>query len=164
MELTQPYQNTLKINGKKGYVLFNPQAAEDAKIIILDDQGDPSQFSDDTLCVYGPGEFEAGGIVVKGTRTEGSTMYEIENGEGRALHVLSDSVGKLSDEEDFDVVIIKAITPIEEAQLTSLSSGIIVVYGDVVNIPDKVKESKVSKVLIRKKEELPSNIVYLEKK
>lgn len=164
MELTQPYQNTLKINGKKGYVLFNPQVAEEAKIVILDDNSDSSVFSDDTLCIYGPGEFEAGGIVVKGTRSEGSTMYEVENGEGRALHVLSDSIAKLTDEDDFDVVIIKAITPIEEAQLSSLSRGIIVVYGDLENVPEKVRESKVTKVSIRKKDELPGNIVFLEKK
>lgn len=163
MELTLPYQQTLKITGKKGYVLFNPQSAEDAKIVILDESSD-IDFDSDVLCIYGPGEFEAGGIVVKGTRGEFSTRYDIDNDEGRALHVLSDSIAKLSDEEDFDVVIVKAIAPIEEAQLSAISTGLVVVYGEEVNIPEKIKENKVSKVAIRKKDELPGNIVYLVKK
>ena len=163
MELTVPYQQTLKITGKNGHVLFSPQTADDAKIIILDDASD-SSFDDDVLCIYGPGEYEAGGIIVKGNRQEGSTKYEIDNGEGRALHVLSDSIAKLTDEDDFDVVIVKANGPLEESQLTSISSGIIVVYGEEGNIPEKIKENKVTKVTLRKKEELPANIVYLVKK
>lgn len=163
MELSLLYQQTLKISGKKGYVLFNPQTVEEATIVILDDNSN-ANFDSEVLIIYGPGEFEAGGVVVKGSRPDASTIYEIDNGEGRALHVLSDSISKLSDEDDFDVIIIKAISPVEEAQLSTISSGLIVLYGEEENIPEKVKENKVNKISLRKKDELPGNIVYLVKK
>jgi hypothetical protein len=165
MELTSPHLNTLKINSKKGYVLVDPDSAEDAKVIILSDDStqDIAQTAD-YLVIYGPGDYEASGILIKGTRNDNQTMYSIDTGEGRILVVLSTSIAKLADEDDYDIVAVKAVTPIEESAVSSLSSNLVVVYGDEANIPDSLKEKKVAKVNLKKKEELGSNLVYLEKK
>lgn len=114
--------------------------------------------------IYGPGDYEASGILIKGTRNDNQTMYSIDTGEGRILVVLSTSIAKLADEDDYDIVAVKAVTPIEESAVSSLSSNLVVVYGDEANIPDSLKEKKVAKVNLKKKEELGSNLVYLEKK
>lgn len=165
MELSVPQFNTLKINTKKGYILIDPDSSEDAKIIILSDNSttDITQTVDN-LVIFGPGDYEASGILIKGTRPENETMYSIDTGEGRALVVLSTATSKVADEDDIDVVIVKAITPVEEATLAALSTKLVVVYGDEANIPDNLKSGKVSKINLKKLDELTSNVVYLERK
>lgn len=165
MELTSPRLNTLKINSKKGYILVDPDAAEDAKVIILSDDSEQDiPQTTERLVIYGPGDFEASGILIKGTRNDNQTMYSIDTGEGRILVASSTSISKLADEDDYDIVAVKAVGPIEESAISSLSSNLVVVYGDEVNIPDSLKDKRVPKVNNKKKEELESNVVYLEKK
>ena len=165
MELTSPNSLTLKIASKRGVVLINPSFVDDAKVVIIDDNlPDISEKYPDTLVIYGPGEFEVNGIMIKGARSENDTMYVIDTGEGKILHAISTSIAKLSDEDDYDVVAVKAVAPVEEAQLTSLSSKLIVVYGESSNIPQAIKDNTVNKISLKKKDELTSNIVYLERK
>lgn len=165
MELTSPSNTTLKITSKKGVVLVNPSLVDTATIVIIDDNDtDISEKYPDSLVIYGPGEFEASGIMIKGTRSESGTMYVIDMGEGKMLHAISTSITKLSDEDDYDVVVVKAVGPVEEAQLSSLSSKLVVVYGDSENIPQAIKDNTVNKVNLKKKDELTSNVVYLKKK
>lgn len=165
MELTSPAGTSLKINSKKGSVIINPDTTDDAKIVIIDDDApDISNKFPDTLVIFGPGEFEVGGIMVKGTRQEGNTTYEIDAEEGKVLHVLSNSISKLSTEDEYEAVIVKALTSLEESDVSSLSSKLVVVYGDPQNISDSLKQNKVNKINLRKRDEITTNVVYLEKK
>lgn len=165
MELTSPNTTTLKITSKRGVVLIDPSFADDAKIIIIDDNHpDVSEKYPDSLVIYGPGEFESSGIMIKGIRSENETMYVIDTGEGKILHAISTSIAKLSDEDDYDVVAIKAVTPVEEAALSSITSKLVVVYGEGENIPKALKDNAVNKINLKKKDELTSNVVYLERK
>lgn len=165
MELSSPVQNTLRINSKKGYVLVDPDSAEEAKVIILSDSSTQNiQQTEENLVIYGPGDFEASGILIKGSRPEDETMYSIDTTEGRVLVVQSTSIAKLADEDDYDAVAVKAVSPVDEAALTAISSKLVVVYGEPANIPDAVKINKVNKINIRKLDDLTSNVVYLEKK
>ena len=165
MELTSPILNTLKINSKKGYILIDPDSSEEAKVIILSDSSriDITQTAEN-LVIFGPGDYEASGILIKGTRPENETMYSIDTGEGRIIVVSSTSIAKLTDEDDYDGVVVKAVNPVEESILASLSSKLVVVYGDESYIPESIKASRTGKVNFKKREELTSNVVYLEKK
>jgi hypothetical protein len=165
MELTSPALNTLKINSKRGYILVDPETSEDAKIIILSDSSEREiTQTPENLVIYGPGDYEASGILLKGARTDNETTYSIDAGEGKVLIVQSTSIAKLTDEDDYDAVIVKAVSPVDEAALSALSAQLVVVYGDPINIPEALKANKVSKLNLKKKEELTSNVVYLEKK
>ncbi len=165
MELTSPILDSLKINTKKGYILVDPDSSEDAKIIILSDGSDQEiQQNPENLVIYGPGDFEASGILIKGTRLEKETMYSVDTGEGKILIVLSTSIAKLADEDDFDVVVVKAVSPVEESALAAISSKLVVVYGDSANVPEAIKANKTNKLNLKKQEELTSNVIYLEKK
>lgn len=165
MELTSPQLNVLKINSKKGYVLVDPDTSEDAKIVILNDGSEKELVqTEENLIIYGPGDFETAGILIKGARNDSETVYTVDTGEGRVLVAQSSSIAKLADEDEFDAVVIKAVGSVDEAVLASLSSKLIVVYGTEANIPDSIKANKVAKINLKKKEELPSIIVYLEKK
>lgn len=165
MELTSPLTNTLKINTRKGNVLIDPENSDDARIIILSDNSKTEiSQTPENLVIYGPGDFEAGGILIKGTRGDADTVYSIDTGEGRVLIASSSSVSKLSDEDDYSAVIVKATDTVDEATLDALSAGLVVVYGDPTFIPAHLAEKKVNKVNLKKIDELDSNVVYLEKK
>ena len=165
MELTTPSTTTLKIASKRGVILINPSVFDTATIVIIDDNHpDVSEKYPDSLIIYGPGEFESSGIMIKGTRSEMKTMYVIDTGEGKILHTISTSISKLTDEDDYDVVAIKAVAPVEEAALSSITSKLVVIYGESENIPQSLKDNAVSKINLKKKDELMSNVVYLEKK
>ncbi len=165
MELTSPLTNTLKINTRKGSVLIDPEGSDDARIIILSDNSktDIRQTSED-LVIYGPGDYEAGGILIKGTRGDADTVYSIDTGEGRILITSSSSVSKLSDEDDYSAVVVRATNAVDEATLDALSTGLVVVYGDSAFIPQHLAEKKVNRVNLKKIDELDGKVVYLEKK
>lgn len=165
MELNSPQLNVLKLNSKKGYVLIDPDTSEDARVVIFNDGCDKELIqTDENLIIYGPGDFETAGILIKGTRPDNVTMYTIDTGEGRVLVAQSSSIEKLADEDEYDAVIIKAVTAVDEAALAALSSKLVVVYGDEANVPEVIKANRVAKINLKKKEELTSNVVYLEKK
>jgi hypothetical protein len=165
MELTSPTLNTLKINSKKGYLLVDPDTSEDAKIVILSDGNNKNiTQTNENLVIYGPGDFEASGVLIKGTRNDSETIYSIDTGEGRILLALSTSISKLAGEEEYDAVVVKAITPVEEALLSSLSAKFVIVYGDVANVPEAIRNNKSTKLNLKKKDDFENNIVYLEKK
>lgn len=165
MELTSPRNNTLKINTKRGYILVDPDISEDAKIIILSDGSTTDiQQTKDNLVIYGPGDFEASGILVKGTRGDDNTVYSIDSDEGRMLVASSSSISKLSDEDDFNAVVVKAVETVDEAALNALSSGLVIVYGDPSYIPQSLLDKKVNKINLKKIDEIGTNVVYLEKK
>ncbi len=165
MELTVPQLVTLKINTRKGYILVDPDAGEEAKVVILSDGSDKDIVqTPENLVIFGPGDFEASGILIKGTRNDYETMYSLDAGEGRVLVVQSTSISKLADEDDYDAVIVKVVSPVEEAALSAISSKLIVVYGDPEFIPEATKANKVNKINLKKIEDLSSNVVYLEKK
>ncbi len=165
MELSSPIVNCLKISSKRGYILIDPDASEDAKIIILSDGSDQNiTQTDDNLVIFGPGDYEASGILIKGSRPENDTIYSIDTSEGRALIASSNSISKLTDEDEYDVVVVKAVTSVDEAALAALSSKLVVVYGSEDFIPETLKEKRVAKVNLKKREEIEGNVVYLEKK
>jgi len=165
MELTSPRLNTLKISTKRGYILIDPDASEDAKVIILSDNSDQDiQQTPENLVIYGPGDYEASGILIKGTRPATETMYSIDASEGRMLFVPSSSISKLADETEYDAIVVKALAPVNESELSALSPNLVVVYGDPQFMPETLIEKKANKVNLKKKEEFESNVVYLEKK
>lgn len=165
MELTSPEINTLKINSKRGYILVDPQTSEDAKVIILSDGSDRDIIqTPENLVIFGPGDFEGSGILIKGSRPETETMYSIDSGEGRILLVSSSSISKLTDVDEYDAVVVKAVTSVDESALSALSSKRVIVYGDQSFIPETLLAGKVNKINLKKQEELSSNVVYLEKK
>lgn len=165
MEITSPRINTLKITTKKGYVLVDPDSAEEAKVVILSDGIDSDiKQTPDNLVIYGPGDFESSGILIKGTRVEGGTIYAIDTEEGKVLVAVSSTLAKLTDEEEYDAVVVKVVGQVDEAALSAISSKIVLVYGEESNIPDSVKSHKTNKLNLKKLEEYGSNVVYLEKK
>lgn len=157
--------SSLKIKTQKGDIFVGNESTDTPKIVILEDNTVlNTKYPEDTLVIYGPGDFEASGILIKGTRTERSTMYTIESNDGtRVLYVVSDSISNLSEENDYQAIIVKATGPVTDTDLSSLSSSLVVVFGEEKNIPETFKVSKINKVNLKKKDEAIGNLVYLSK-
>jgi len=164
MDLTRVSENTVRLAFKKGVVLLDPDTFPDAVIAIVTDDAGKYETTEDTLIIEGPGEYETKGIVVKGSRAEGAVVYELDSGEGKIMFAQSTSLAKLADEDEFDAVLIKVVEELDEAKVTSLSSGLTIIYGPAEFVPAKIRENTVTKINLKKKEELGANIVYLAKK
>lgn len=164
MDLTRFGAQSVRLSLKKGSVTIDSDTTPDSAIAIMTEEVGKYDTTDDVLIVEGPGEYESKGIVVKGSRVEGVTVYEIDSGDGKIMFALSSCLSKLSDEDEFDAVLIKAVDELDEAKIASLSSGLTIVYGDEALVPAKIKETTVYKINLKKKEELGANIVYLAKK
>lgn len=164
MELQCITGTTIKISSKKGIILIDPDTTPEAAIAIMTQEEGSYETTNETLIIEGAGEYEAKGIVVKGIRVGQTPSYEIDTEDGKLLFALSSSLEKLTDEDEFDGVLIKVVDALDEGKLAAVTSGLIILYGDEANIPDGLKEHRVSKVNLKKKEELPGNILFLEKK
>lgn len=164
MELQRIAQNTIRISSKKGIILIDADLPPDASVVIMTNDEFIYPTTDDTLIIEGAGEYEAKGIVVKGIAVAGVTTFEIDTEDSKLLFARSASLEKLSDKDEFDCVLIKVESMLDEGKLAAVTSGLVVLYGDEANIPDSLKEHRVSKVNLKKKEELPGNILFLEKK
>ena len=164
MELQRITATTIKISSKKGIVLIDPDTTPDSAIAIMSEEEGNYETTDDTLIIEGAGEYEAKGISVKGVRIADTLSYEIDTEDSKLLFALSTSLEKLVDKDEFDGVLIKVVNALDEGKLAAVTSGLVILYGDEANIPDSLKQNKVSKVNLRKKEELPGNIIFLDKK
>lgn len=164
MELQRTANSTIKISSKKGIVLIDPDATPDAAIAIMSEEVGNFDTTDETLIIEGAGEYEAKGISVKGVRIADTLSYEIDTEESKLLFALSSSLEKLADKDEFDGVLVKVVGPLDEGKLAAVTSGLVILYGDEANIPDNLKANRVSKVNLKKKEELPGNIIFLDKK
>jgi len=114
MEIKYIGQKQIEIKGKKETVMFNPVGEIeklDSRIIIYSNK-ENGGFKADTnkVLIYGPGEYEIGGVEIKGySAAENEVIYLVEM-EGIMVAVLADISEPLSDKrveriEGVDVVV-----------------------------------------------------------
>src|SRR5664279_576887 len=78
MEISILPQASLRIKGKHAALIIDPQekSAYNAAIFLNKNQSTTS-VGDDIVILNGPGEYEVGGIKIKGLKGENETLYSI---------------------------------------------------------------------------------------
>ncbi len=87
--------------------------------------------SDDAVLIYGPGEYEIGGIKMTGMRAEADMLYSL-NVDGidillGKLQALSKMQHKL---KEYDIVVVLCDVIDNASFITSLASNVVVFYGE----------------------------------
>lgn len=80
MEITIVSDHSIKLRGKNASVFVNPvdKAAQvNAAIILAPFEKKNMKLKDDVVVITGPGEYEAGGIKINGTKSAGKTVFSI---------------------------------------------------------------------------------------
>ena len=158
MEISKVTQNSIKIKSKNATLVTDPSGKTDADIVILTNS--EATIPENTkLVIEGPGEYEVGGLSIKGDRIGDTVLYKLFDDQFSVLLVPLSAVSKVKEEDEYDVVIIHAPDIFNKKDVEALSSEIILVYGGQSPTDESVK--KLPRVNLKKKEELKGSIVYL---
>lgn len=162
MEITSISSKSIVISSKRGSVAIDiDENFSDYQAVILTKEDGEIQ-SEQTLLIEGPGEYETSGLYIKGTRQNSSTVYQIESPEGKVLFSPSGAIDKIQDSEYLDAIIIKVEGGVDDAKISSLS-GLVILFGDEKSMPDKLKEVRLPKVNLKRKDKISGNVVLLSK-
>lgn len=133
MEIALLPKGTLRIKEKNASLVVDPIEKEQAGAngTILLSQPVLSQLSDEHVILSGPGEYEVAGIKISGTKNDRDTVYSfrVEGVEvllGQ-LHSLDKMQHKL---KEHNVLVVLCNSDGPTSFLTSLSSNVIIFYGD----------------------------------
>lgn len=142
MEIALLNSLSLRIKGKKGAVVINPSGkavTADGFIILGSELVELDKLEENALIIKGPGEFEFGGIKVKGLRYGKDVVYSLTIDRVEVLlgniDVLEKEVSRLNEHH---LVILRCNEDIDPSFATSLAANVILFYGAKAN--DTIKQ------------------------
>lgn len=132
MEISLLANNSVKIKGKHAALLIDPQekTVYNAGILFSKKRNEVKVIIDAVL-LDGPGEYEVGGIKIKGTGNRPDVSYSIiidgiEILLGK-LEILEKMQHKL---QDHNIVLVYCANVLSSSFLTSLASNAVIFYGE----------------------------------
>lgn len=122
----------LKIKGKHAsFVVDAVEKSVSEGVIVLNKTLEQLNIQENGVVIYGPGEYEIGGVKISGIRSEGDLVYNL-NVDG--VEIL---LGKLSSIEkqqhklkEQDIVVAYVDSMTNASFVTSLASSVVIFYGE----------------------------------
>lgn len=162
MELIFASRDSIKIKTKLATFIVDPSEKSDGDILVFT-SFTSKPYDREKVVIEGPGEYEISGVYIKGEVVEGGILYEFINDAKKIIVTPSENLKNL-DAEGCSAAVVHSTTKLEEKDLETLSSDLVVVYGDSQNIAVAEQSlKKVDKVNLKKIDELKGFIVYLTK-
>jgi hypothetical protein len=163
MEISVQSPMSLKLKGKHATIVINPydkSTAYNAALLIGSPAKSDLKFNEEGVVIDGPGEYEAGGVKISGTRVDGLTVYslnvdgvDIAVGDIAALEKLHQKM------KEHNVLIVHANTVQTATFITTLATNASLFYGvnsrEVVDSLAKEEKKVVQKYQITA-EKLPA--------
>lgn len=164
MEILKISASSIKIKGKNAAIVIDPDSKIDAQIIIATqpiESLSSSLVEGERLIISGPGEYEAGGIGITGKSFKDHVIYTIFESV-KIIFVRSDCIEAVPDDEEYDCVIVKAVSAFKDEILAPINTKCIVLYGDLTLADLKSEnQEKVSKVNLKKVAEIQGKTFLL---
>lgn len=133
MEISHITGNSIKIKGKHATLLIDPQDKNTYNAAILFTKtANQVKLLEDVLVIKGPGEYEAGGIKIKGTRSPADEIYSITVDGVLILLGHINALDKLQHKlQEHNIVLVYCGDMVTSASfLTALASSAVLFYGD----------------------------------
>ncbi len=131
MEIALLNKSALRIKGKFVTFVVNPLDATTANAAFLLDDSIEDVQTEESVIVRGPGDYEIGGVKIVGTRGNKGIVYSM-NIDG--MDVLVGKIGTLSAMQhklkEHNIVIGLCSEQLDAAFLTSLTTNVVVFYGE----------------------------------
>ncbi len=165
MEISLVNNSSVKIKGKTASLIIDPSTKSEAEIVIATKALDTlvlGKVDGVRLVISGPGEYEAGGISVTGKNVKGNTLYSIIDSM-RILFTTSAGISGVSDDEEYDCLLIEVVGPLKDEDIASINARCAVLFGDLSAVsvsPDK--QEKATRVNLKKSAEVAGKIFLLE--
>lgn len=168
MEISSLSPSTIKIKGKQTSIIVNPvksikqQSAEITLFLKQTTDSDPSKVQDARISIFGPGEYEVGGIKISSFRVGDELVHSLIADSVEMLLLDCSVLEKIKDKaRDYDVMVINTPQAFDSSLITAFSPSVVLVYGEKAKeaAKDLGKEeiSAVSKYTITK-EKLPEEM------
>lgn len=166
MEISSLQDSSIRIKTKTVEIVVDPKGVSDAEVNILTEDTGKVFERDEAgkLIIKGPGEYEVKGVTITGEDKSGDIIYRVNDGQYTIILAASSVVNKvvIEDDESVGAVVFRLNAKFDEGALGSLSSSLIILYGNEEFAPQK-NITKKEKVNLKKKEELESSIVFLSR-
>lgn len=163
-------KNSIKIRGKNASLVIDPCAKmsktnADAVIFLESAREgyDASRVDDYRVILEGQGEYEVGGIKIRGQKSNNKFVYSIH------LDSMNIFLGKISalnkshqEGQDYQVLILNVDSGIDQSLITSFEANLIILYGEdtdreAVKILGKAGSETLKKISVVK-EKLPAEM------
>lgn len=165
MEIASLSKSSFRIKGKQSIIIVNPAGAHDgnAALFTTNIDGLGSRFSmKDGVIIASAGEYEVGGLKIKGTTIDSHTTYSLlVDGVEILLGKLTDLEKVHSKLQEHDIVIVEIDGSIDPAFVTTLGSHAIMFVGEKAKatVESFVKENvKQMPKFVSTKEKLPQEV------
>jgi hypothetical protein len=132
MEVALLAHNSIRIKEKQTSFVVDPQEKVSANGILLVKGNVTSvQIEDDSVLVYGPGEYEIGGIKLSGLRSENDVLYSLTIGGMAVIVGEIKALEKMQQKLKEHNVVIALCNEVSNASfLTTLATNVIMFYGE----------------------------------
>ena len=163
MEVVRLGDKSIKIRSKNATIVVDPSTKTDADVIVIMTSGiDISFVQTAKLIIQGAGEYEVMGVAIKSEQQGNGLWISVMDDPYKILICLSTNVGKATEEEGYDALVVKATDLVQKDLLASFAQKVCIVFGSSEFLP--TGDVKIfSKVNIKKLEEVAGSIVVLGK-
>lgn len=164
MEISKLNGISVKIKGKLASIIIDPLGKAEAEIVIATQDLDSLELSKVEgvrLVISGPGEYEVGGISISSKQLKTGVSYLILDS-AKILFITSNELNEISDDEEFDAVLIKVVSPFSEDALGPIHTKCTVLYGNTELAAIKSEDSeRATKINLKKTAEIQGKIFIL---
>ncbi len=134
MEITALAAHSLKLKGKHAALFVNPldkTSSYNAAIILGNSPKSSLKIRDDVVTISGPGEYEAAGITMTGTRADTDTIYSITLDDIEILLGTRSGLEKLHQRlQEHAILIVDADSTGDISFVSSLGMNSILFFGE----------------------------------
>lgn len=161
MEISKSGENSIKIKTKTVTIVTDPKDETPAEVIIFTTPNFSYTPAFPTkLVITGAGEYEVGGVAIKGEQHGQETLFKIYD-QSKIMLLPSTLAVKTKGEDDFDALIMKINQKVDKNLLSVSGSDTLVLYGNEGEIPEGSEVKKMNKINLKKKEDITGFVIYL---
>lgn len=139
MEISVVPNDSIRIKGKKSSLLIDPsmlttKTETDAVLFFNQNSNlDLKKVSGQRVLIAGPGDYEVGGIKISGVSQNKNIFYTLNVDGLSVLLATTEMIDRLKDTIDgHTVCLLYANMPVDRSSVGTLSSRVVVMYGEKV--------------------------------
>jgi hypothetical protein len=133
MEISLLSKTSLRIKGKRSVIAIDPQdkTTSNAAILLSMPRAKANTYDAETVIINGPGEYEIGGIKIKGTVSGNDVIYFLSVDGISILIGKIESLDKMQQKlQENNIVLALSDMVLPASFLTSLASNALIFYGE----------------------------------
>lgn len=165
MEITKLTNSGIRIKSKNTTFVVDPANGKiDGDVVLLYEKPQDYSIFDGKLVIDSPGEYEVGGVSIKGENIGGFLAFDfLEDGQKLVIISNPDITGDV-ETEDSIVVLVRLSKKLDDKALSSIQSEVLSFYGPEEFLPqEKETLKRVDKINLKKTDDLKGYLVYLSK-